>query len=306
MSQKQYIRKFNLTVAGASGSGLDLSGLHVQFTVKKTDAQTPNTAQIRIFNIAPNTIAQIQREFTRVILQAGYESNYGVIFDGNIKQVRSGKQNGVDTFLDIAAGDGDDAYNFAVVSTTLAAGATQADQINAAAQPMSERNIKPGYIGDTGNTKLSRGKVMHGMSRDYLRQSAEVSDSSWSVQDGRLQVLPLTAVLPNQAVVLNSKTGLIGTPEQTNDGITAVALLNPLLKIGGKVKIDEASVQRALVPESRPDDSANKPASLASDGFYRLLAVQIKGDTRGNDWYSELTCLDIDETQPPSKQVKPV
>ena len=128
-NQLQYIRRCNLVVSGVSGDGLDLSNLRIVFKIKKSDAQTPNTAEIRVYNLAPETAKQIRKEFKRVVLQAGYESNYGVIFDGNIKQVRMGRESGTDTYIDIAAGDGDDAYNYAVVNTTLAAGAKQSDQI---------------------------------------------------------------------------------------------------------------------------------------------------------------------------------
>lgn len=302
--QRQYLRACKLIVATAGGSGLDLSGLHIKFSIKKADAQTPNTAEIRVYNVAETTVARIRKEFSRVVLQAGYEANLGMIFDGNIKQVRFGRENGTDTYIDIAAGDGDDAYNYAVVNTTLAAGASQRDQINAAASPMSERGVKPGYIGETGETKLARGKVMYGMARDYMRQSAEASDTTWSIQDGKLQFVPNTGVLPNQAVVLNSKTGLVGQPEQTNDGIKARCLLNPMLKIGAKVQINEKDVAQAKLADTSKDAQANKPADIAADGFYRLLVVEHSGDTMGNDWYSDLICLDIDATQPPDKQVK--
>lgn len=303
--QKQYIRQCKLVVASESGPGLDLSNLRVAFNVKKSDAQTPNAAEIRVYNVAEAIVARIRKEFSRVILQAGYNSNYGVIFDGNIKQVRFGRENGTDNYIDIAAGDGDDAYNFAIVNTTLAAGSRQADQIDAAARPMIPRGINQGYIGDTGDARLPRGKVMFGMSRDYLRQSAEASSTSWSMQDGKLQFIPLTAVLPNQAVVLSSKTGLVGQPEQTNDGIKARCLLNPMLKIGSRVQINEKDVAEAKLPDTKEDAQANKPAKIASDGFYRLLVVEHSGDTFGNDWYSDLICLDVDATQPPKKQVKP-
>lgn len=304
MSQLQYIRRCNLTVSGVSGDGLDLSSLRIVFKVKKSDAQTPNTAEIRVYNLAPNTAKQIRDEFKRVVLQAGYESNYGVIFDGNIKQVRIGRESGTDTYIDIAAGDGDDAYNYAVVNSTLAAGAKQSDQINAAAGSMTSKGVGKGYIAETGGAKLPRGKVMYGMARDYLRQSAEASDTTWSVQDGKLQFVPLTSVLPNQAVLLTSKTGLVGTPEQTNDGISAKCLLNPMLKIGVRVKIDEEDVAKAKLPDTSKDSSANKPADISKDGIYRLLTVEHSGDTRGNDWYSDLVCLDVDATAPAGKQVK--
>ena len=304
MSVLQYLRKCSLVVAGASGDGLDLSSLRIVFKTKKSDAQTPNTAEIRVYNLSEETALKIRKEFQTVTLQAGYEGNYGVIFTGNIKQVRFGRESGTDTYIDIAAGDGDDAYNFAIVNTTLAAGAKQSDQINASAGAMASKGVGKGYIGDTGGQGLPRGKVMYGMARDYLRQSAAASDTSWSVQDGKLQVVSLTGTLPNQAIALNAKSGLVGTPEQTNDGIKAKCLLNPLLKIGGKVQINEKDVAEAKLPDTDKKADANKPASIADDGTYRVLTIEHSGDTRGNDWYSEIVCLDVDATAPAGKQVK--
>lgn len=296
--QRQYLRRCNLIVANEKGEGLDLSQLRIVFSIKRSDAQTPNAAEIRVYNVAAETANRIRKEFTSVTLQAGYESNYGIIFAGNIKQVRIGRESGVDSFIDIAAGDGDNAYNNSVVNTTLAAGASQRDQINASSQAMASKGVSQGYIDNTGSSKLARGKVMYGMSRDYLRQSAEASNASWSIQDGKIQFVQLTGVLPSQAVVLNSKTGLIGVPEQTNDGISAKCLLNPMLKIGGKVQINENDIAEA------PKNSDKKPPEIEADGFYRILVVEHNGDSRGNDWYSQLTCLGIDATQPRSKQVK--
>ena len=70
------------------------------------------------------------------------------------------------------------------------------------------------------------------------------------------------------------------------------------------MKIDEESIMEARLPDSNGKDEVNKPASINADGLYRLLTVEHRGDTRGNDWYSELVCLDVDETAPPGKKVK--
>ncbi len=302
--QLQYIRRCNLIVANEAGEGLDLSNLRITFKIKKSDAQTPNTAEIRVYNLAEETANRIRKEFQNITLQTDYESNYGLIFNGNTKQIRFGRENGTDTFIDIAAADGDDAYNFAVVNATLAAGAKQSDQISAAAGSMAGRGVATGHIDPTGDAKLPRGKVMYGMARNYLRQSAEASNTSWSIQDGKVQFVSLTGVLPNQAVLLTSKTGLVGQPEQTNDGIKARCLLNPMLRIGGKVQINEKDVAEAKLPDTNKDAQANKPAAIEADGFYRLLVVEHSGDTRGNDWYSDLVCLGVDATAPTGKQVK--
>lgn len=305
MSELQYLRRVDLIVSGASGDGLNLSGMRITFKTKKSDAQTPNTAEIRIYNLAPSTAKQIRDEFTQITLQAGYEANFGIIFTGNIKQVRFGRENGTDTFIDIAAGDGDDAYNFSVINTTLAAGATQTDQINAAGKALERRGVGVGFLAETPPEALPRGKAMYGMARDYLRQSSEASEATWSIQDGKLQLVARTGTLPDQAILLNSKSGLIGTPEQTNDGISVRTLLNPLMKIGGQVKIDEDDVAEAKLPNTEGSASPNKPASIASDGIYRILTIENSGDTRGNDWYTDIVCLAVDDTAPEGEQVKP-
>lgn len=306
MSQLQYKRKCSLVVAGVSGEGLELADLRVTFKAKKSDAQTPNTAEIRVYNLSLTTANQVRDEFKTVILQAGYEANFGLVFSGNIKQVRHGRENNTDTYLDIAAGDGDDAYNWAVVNTTLAAGASQGDQIKGAVAPMAEKGVGTGFVADTGGDRLPRGKVMYGMSRDYMRQSAEASGTTWSIQDGKVQVVERTGLLPDEAVVLNSKTGLIGTPEQTNDGIKVRCLLNPLLKIGSKVVINEEDIATAKLPDTSKDAQANKPAKITSDGVYRVLTIEHTGDTRGGDWYSDIVCIGVNESAPEGSKVAKV
>lgn len=308
----QYKRKCDLIISDDAGNGLDLSGLTINFAIKKTDGQTPNTANIKVYNLADSTLKKIQKEFTRITLQAGYESNYGVIFDGNVKRFTTGRENVVDSFLDIQAADGDEAYNFAVVNATLAAGATQRDQIAATAKTMQQLGTGVGYIdGADTSTALPRGKVMYGMARDYLRQSSESSQSSWSIQNGKIQVVKLSGILPSTAVQLNSRSGLIGTPEQTNDGVKFRCLINPLLQIGGLVHINEKDVLKAKLDDAplkpKKDGSLpekKEPPYLAADGFYRLISATISGSTRGNDWYVDGVCLPIDYTAPEGEEVQ--
>ena len=309
----QYIRKCDLIISNDTGDALNLAGLTINFAIKKTDGQTPNTAAIRVYNLSDDTVKRIKKEFTRVTLQAGYESNYGVIFDGNVKQFTEGRENVVDSFLDIQAADGDESYNFAVVNATLAAGAKQRDQIQAAAKTMQQLGgTQTGYISeDTDGEALPRGKVMYGMARDYIRNSAQSSGSSWSIQNGKIQVVPLTGILPGQAVVLNSQSGLIGAPEQTNDGIKFRCLLNPQLVIGGMVQINEKDIVKAKLDDQpvklKKDGTApdkKEPAQLQHDGFYRLITATISGNTRGNDWYIDGVGLSIDQTAPAGKKVQ--
>lgn len=302
---QQYLRKCSLIVSN-NGKGIDLSQLRITFEITKTDNETPNEAQIKIYNLAKDTENQIINEFTRVTLQAGYQDNYGVIFDGEITQSKRGRDNGTDSYVVINASDGDSAYNYANLSTTLAAGSTQEDHINAATGAMG---LDKGYV-NTALGALPRGKVMYGAARDIMRQSAQSNGQNWNIQNGKVQLLGAYDILPNQAVMLNSQTGLVGGAEQSTKGIKAKALLNPMLHIGAKVIINEEDVALAKKLPKQKDgnkdntDNGNPPEKLAlvaKDGAYKIIGANFIGDTRGNDWYSDIICIDIDESAPTKK-----
>lgn len=301
---EQYGRVCKLIVFGSDLDGLDLSELRIKFSVKRSDTMTPNVADIRVYNLEEQTALRIRKEFTKVILQAGYEGNFGVIFQGNIKQVILGRESATDTFIDIVAGDGDRAYNFAIVNTTLAAGSTQLDQVTAASSAMADKGTTLGHLGEMPTEKLPRGKVMYGNAREFLRDVAQSTNKNWSIQDEKITFIAQKAYLPGERVVLTSKTGMIGTPNQTNEGVNVKCLLNPMIKIGGRIQIDNASIARYKINLSVPNSPANIPAPLTADGVYYVLVVEHQGDTRGIDWYSSLVCLNIDVTTNPINSVQ--
>lgn len=295
----QYLRACTLLVSTAQGQALDLSAFRIKFSVKRSNADTPNVADIRVYNLTPQTELQIQQQFTRVVLQAGYEGNYGVIFAGTIKQTIIGRESATDTFIEIIAGDGDLAYNFAVVSTTLAKGSTPQSQVNAAVGAMAPMGTTAG--GNTvvpATTLLPRGKVMYGNARTYLRNVAKTTGTDWSIQNEKVVFVPTNSYLPGQAVVINSKTGMIGTPQQTLQGVNVKTLLNPNIQIATRIQLNNASIQKLAINLSVPGSAAAIPAPLTTDGVYFVLVVDHTGDTRGVEWYSSLVCIYIDPTLP--------
>jgi hypothetical protein len=294
--ERLYLRRFSLIV-GADGQGLDLGELWVVFQTHHADYETPNSADIRVYNLAEETARRVKREFTQVYLQAGYESGpFGVIFSGQVRQVRIGRENGADTYLDILASDGDRAYNWSTVNTTLAAGATAKDQMRAAQAAMAAEGTVAGELPDVDAPALPRGRVMYGMARTAMRDAAQATGSSWSIQNGKSQVVPVQGYLSGEAVKLTSATGLVGQPEQTNEGIKVRALINPRFRVGGRIKLDNAAIK-----EFRTEikvGAFNRAPRLDDDGLYRILAIDYIGDTRGNDWYADLICVGIDASAP--------
>lgn len=298
---RQYLRAATLIVSTVGGEGLDLSDLRIQFKVAQADIQTPNSAQVRVWNLSAATSQRIQKEFTRVTLQAGYGDNAYVIFDGTIVQLRRGRANATDTYLDISAADGDEAYNFGIIVTSLAAGSRPEDQYKAATAAFEKYGVTAGEIptDGLGGEALPRGKVMFGMARDWMRQLADNTLTTWSIQDGKVNMVSFGGHLPGEAVVLNSQSGMIGIPEQTVGGINVRCLLNPRLRYSGRVQINEGDINRAEVSLAVGSPTVYLPR-IVEDGFYRIVVVNHTGDTRGNDWYSDLICVALDDTTSPA------
>jgi len=301
MSGKLYDRRASLMVVQGE-KALDLSDMRFRFSVKQEDAESPGNAEIRVWNLSESTVKSIRGEYSRVVLQAGYqEAPFGVIFDGTIKQYRIGRE-GTDSYLDILAADGDEAYNFAFCSRTLAAGSSAGDRIAAAIQTMSTAGVTGGdvLIPSTGGI-LPRGKVLFGMAKAIIRSEMPALQTTWSIQNGKVNVIPLTGYLPGEAVVLNSLSGLIGRPEQTIDGLKVRCLINPRIRIGGLIKVDNKSINQTV--QQNPDAAPlaynqyaglQQLASVTADGIYRVYVAEYTGDTRGQEWYVDLTCLTVD------------
>lgn len=304
MSVPQYNRFISLKIGGPDVEGIDLSDLRIRFSVRRGDISTPNSADIRVYNVSPETARKSElREFERVVLQAGYPGNYGTIFDGTIKQVRRGRESQTDTYLDITAADGDSAYTHAVSNVTLAAGASPSEQINAVMADLEAKGVKLGELPNLPRMRLPRGKVIFGMTRNHLDNMARTNDISWSIQDGQLTLIPNTAYLPGEAVVLNAETGMVGLPEQTQNGITVKALLNPGIRIGRVLQINNSSIQRyrygLSINDTKPNQLIQSSSVLDADGLYKVLVANHYGDSRGNDWYTVAICMTIDGTTPP-------
>lgn len=300
MSAQQFGRKVSLIIGFDSGEALDVSDLRIVYRVQRGDLQTPNSARIRVYNVSAATARRAQKEFTRVVLQAGYEGNFGIIFDGSIKQVRRGRESQTTTFIDITAADGDSAYNFAVVNTTLAAGSTSADHVAAASSAMSPYGVTQGYLPELPSNPLPRGKVMFGMARDFMRWTARTTQTVWSIQDGKVVLVPETAYMPGEIPVITSETGMIGLPQQTANGIEVKMLQNPSIKIGRLIWLDNASVQQyeysLNVGQQAQNERIEMQAKLQDDGFYYVMLAEHSGDTRANEYYTSTTCLAADVT----------
>lgn len=295
-NQRQWIRRIRLVAGDAAGSGVDLSDLQIRFRIASATTQTPRQLEARIYNLSSDTSRTIEQEFTQVQLSAGYQNGpFGILFTGAIAQVRRGRENAVDSFVDIVAADGDFAYNWAVINTTLAKGWTRSDQQKALVQAMNQQT---GYSPNLPAAQAPRGKVLYGPAKDHLRGFGAATGTQWGSEDGKINFVPEIGYIPGETIILNSASGMVGVPEQTIDGVTVRCLLNPNIRTGRLLQIDNASITSTTL---KSPVSANDPfflPSLDADGMYKVYALHHLGDSRGQEWYTEAVCVAINGTAP--------
>jgi len=123
--------------------------------------------------------------------------------------------------------------------------------------------------------------------------------------DDTLNIAPVASYIPVPVQILTAKTGMVGMPQLTSDGLKVTCLLNPKMKWGGRVQVDMSNLQTEGYDISyggQEVDQAQKDPRMATNagGLFLIRSVEHYGDTRGNDWYTDLVCIGIDAMVPKS------
>ena len=319
-----WIRHFELMLLDNNGQGIALSDFKIVFNIEWFNIKFPRVATFKIYNLSTDTTNRIiGQEFSKVQLIAGYrgmkstesegdeypDQNIGELFSGDIRYSITGKDNPTDTFILIQAADGHNAFINATINQTLASGYTLADVNALVMRNLSPYGITEGPSPDFGSVVFPRGKVFYGMTRDVITNIAAQCNATWQFVNGKRVMVRNDAYL-HSAIVLNSKTGLIGMPQQTiGAGVNVRCLINPNIQVNGLIQLDQSSVYRAALSNSdvqmgevqvgettqngntTVNGVLNTPASIATDGVYIVKGIAYTGDTRGNEWYMDMMCL---------------
>lgn len=306
MGTRQWKRVAQVII-GKAGTGLLVTDLRIQFEIMKTVDATPNTAVVRMYNLHPDHEAKIKNEFDEAQLFAGYVGALQLLFRGNLTHVYR-YRDGNDYITELEIGDGDKDFRQAVMNETLAAGTTVQQLVERAVGSFqSVGGTTKGAVQIAGTGARTRGKVLSGNTRDVLHNAAREANANWSIQDGQLTMVGVNDVLPHQAIVLRADTGLLGAPEISDKGIVAKCLLNPQLRVNGAVMLDNNGIKAkrqkaaAKANSAAPAQEPTQPVRLDPDGVYKVLQVTHKGDTRGQDWTSEVECIGLDQPIPASR-----
>ena len=323
MSQN-WMRHFELQLIDDKGDGISLSDFKVTFNIQKMPATIFNgfVGNFKIYNLSPETQNRIMgKEFTRIRAIAGYngaaddsgeypDKNIGLIFNGDIRFTVTGKDNVTDSWVLIQCIDGWEGHLNASVKTTVSAGWKHADLFDLGMQSLSPYGITEGSRPDFGPTVFPRGRTIYQNTGRLMYSLAGQCKANWWYENNQVHIVPDDKYI-QEAIVLNANTGLIGMPQQTmGAGVNVRCLINPNIKLGGLIRLDQASVYRqalgndqvgqspGILGESTTDGNiyvdglpGSQLAAINTDGDYIVGSIDYTGDTRGQAWYMDLLCL---------------
>lgn len=269
----------------------ELTGLDMQFQVKKTLKPEPNVCTIKIFNLAPDTRRAMEAghlpgtsdpKGIPVRLEAGYQDGTSLLYFGDVRTVQT-DTNGADVVTEISSGDGEKAFGTARVYIPVGP-RTPPDMamraiIRALGVGVGNQEKALITLRQKGVASIFSRRVIVGSAAAALTLMCRSADLEWSIQDGNVQILDRGKALDGQAVLLASgantkgplaiatNTGLVGSPAVDNKGIvSATCLMIPDLRPGVKVVFDTRSVT----------------------GGYRVIEVDYEGDTQGEAWFAKI------------------
>ena len=299
---QQFIRNYTLYISGPKygvyGNNQTVARtikdpIRITFDLYKSVLLEANTCIITIYNLSPDTEREIIQQGSEIILEAGYQENTGIIFKGQLFQPIRGKENGTDYFLRLLCIDGDAYLNLTWDSETLSSNNTrrqlaeqvmrsstnQLDSVDLSQLP--NENFMDGSI-----SMNERSKVVFGCPGKCLNNIAKMSNSTFYVDNnvGKFFNPNSTSGLQN-AHLINKETGMINQPRQIDRGVEVRCLLSPEIQLGDFIKIDNKSV---IVKEY---EYGSIPYLLDRDGIYRIIKMHAVGDSRGQDWYWDLTTI---------------
>jgi hypothetical protein len=306
-----YGRKWKIQVQDSSGNEVwtvsdstyedvpNQAALRVKFKFQAAVGQSPFFSEIEVWNFNGDTSAAIIKQGDKVKVEAGYKDGvYGLLFQHQVFQPMFERVDVTDFVTTLNCMD---SYGIITEARFSSFGLGAGYNYNDVVAAMAKNAYKPfdvGYISPTLRTEKSpRGMVYHGDHKEGLRQIARDNNVCWLAHDDQAHMVSLNDLsYSGTALVITPQTGLVGTPQLTDEGIYFRCLLNPDIKIAQPlmvIKIDQAVIRQLKAVYGQTTGNQLRSV-LDQDGLYKVIGVTYLGDTRGNDWYVDVRAVNLD------------
>jgi hypothetical protein len=276
-------------VLRVSSSAWDPETLRIVFDIDMPGYKSLWFAKIEIYNLNSPTAQLVLTQGATIKLSAGYQTQpYGLIWQGKIYQTFITLEDVTDNKLTILSYTGlaETIANFASFPGTP--GSTQGDLV----AKMAASAFTPITLGSVSTealsqTKYPRARGFFGDPNEFIDEVAAGNGMVSFFGFNGLNLGTIDGEATVETLTYTPTTGILGTPQVTQDGIQLRVLLDARLKVqvpAQQVKIDNTVLQQL------PRYPGDYPTVLDKNGTYFVCRVNHFGDSRssGGGWYSQI------------------
>jgi hypothetical protein len=262
----RFNRNYQLIIEVEGGLVDIRPSLGIAFSITKSIYGGLNKANIKVTNLNESNRLKLVKDVEDNInipfqLYVGYGTDLDLLFKGTMHK-GSSSRSGVDFVTSIESLDGGFDFLNSFTSKTVKNKDAAIDGILG-----DMPNTVKGFI--TPQNKVTRPIVMVGNSVKMIEKHIN-SEETYYIDDGKLYIINKTDITGDFIPVVSAETGLLNTPSRQNKRVSFSTLLNPSIKIGGRVK---------LVSVTAPH----------LDGIYKVEDCIYAGDYYGQDWNQDIT-----------------
>lgn len=275
MSNPLLFREYELSVKNRDAS-ISIKEARISFEITKSLVGKENTAYISIYNIGKETRELISRDYSTLMLKAGYAGNHlSQLIGGDITSSYVTKTQS-DSITRLQVIEGSRRLRERIIDISLNNNPTLKDVL----ERVSYKTDYPLKV-----VGLDQGKVFDKSYSDQgpvdiiLDHIAMRFPFKWSLQNGTLLIVGQKANSGTANFVLNSGTGLLLNPDSIKlyesridtdiiekDKKNILALLQPNLSVNDIIEVDSQDIK----------------------GNYCVTKIKHTGDTMANEWYSNI------------------
>ena len=161
--------------------------------------------------------------------------------------------------------------------------------------------VVKGYLPELPAMQLPRGKVLFCPAKDAMSGFCRTHRLQFNYLDTGLSCVPVDGTFPGQPFVLNERTGLIGTPQMSINGLTVTSLLRPEIRMDTTLQIENDSILYENSSEGLRENSADtnrkQQDTLDVNGVYKVISLVHTGDTYGTSWHSKMICVAVNPSE---------
>lgn len=278
----RFLRTVRLAV-GDAGEETIIDDLMIRFDIRYEATGTPAAGHIDVLNLHASTETRIRERGTRVRLWAGYGDDPPLIADGDVRRVERMRSE-QDRVTRIHFGGNVRRLSGPIFRRTYEGVVAIRRIVTDIVAAMPGLELGPL---DPIPAEATEEDVAHdGPARFYLTVRLRPIGVEWYEQDGVIRFsrggMSADDRQGGDTVIISERSGMIGTPTTTDDGVRVRTLLDPRIRIDTRFRIESS-----VLDAGAAGAAVSERAEEVRLGEWKAIAVKHAGDNREGSFETE-------------------